>query len=526
MTEKTAGERPRRIYALTDIAPETQAYALARYSRSAASLQESVAWISGQKAADFLETFYFAYGHRSIADMAHVTLALENISVLAAIEVENEQLWDGQERSTRYQDFTKSRYVTPPELFDAPAALAEYNNAADILFAKYTALTRDLTGIFSEVLPPPPGMDADEYKRTVKARVLDITRTLLPYATKTSVGQVTSARVLERQLARLLASRYAEVRDIAAEMKEVCNRPAFSPLKVRVEAALNELIEKYPEAETALRELAQQVEPAAPAPTLVKYAHPSEQLANVERIARQAVGEYLAHLTPDNEYIVRLTEPDMPLVEAVAGLLYRYSDLAYAQVQSVVRNLSQAVITEIYEEAHQQRGKHDDWVREQHAGYGRIYDILLDAKAMQDFFRHRRCIQLRQEITPAHGWVSGADWFNLGLPPEAAQQAIGSGLTAAYDETLQNAADAVAKLATFSPPAADYLLPLGFKRRALFKMDDAQAAYIIETRSQGQGHFAYRQAACLMWDELQRVAPEVARWVRVVNFEGIDYFKR
>jgi hypothetical protein len=29
-----------------------------------------------------------------------------------------------------------------------------------------------------------------------------------------------------------------------------------------------------------------------------------------------------------------------------------------------------------------------------------------------------------------------------------------------------------------------------------------------------------------MWDELQRVAPEVARWVRVVNFEGIDYFKR
>src|SRR4051812_2276668 len=106
----------RRIYAVTGIAPETQAYALARYSRSAASLRESVAWITNQRAADFLETFYFAYGHKSIADMAHVTLALENISVLAAIEIEDEQLWDGQERSTRYQDFTKSRYVMPPEL--------------------------------------------------------------------------------------------------------------------------------------------------------------------------------------------------------------------------------------------------------------------------------------------------------------------------------------------------------------------------------------------------------------------------
>src|SRR6478672_709018 len=105
---KPAPSRERNIYAIVDIAPEAQAYALARYSRSAASLRESVAWITGQKAADFLETFYFAYGHRSIADMAHVTLALENISVLAAIVIEDEPLWDGQERSTRYQDFSKS----------------------------------------------------------------------------------------------------------------------------------------------------------------------------------------------------------------------------------------------------------------------------------------------------------------------------------------------------------------------------------------------------------------------------------
>src|SRR6476661_448684 len=138
---RPAPQRERNIYAVVDIAPETQAYALARYSRSAASLRESVGWISNQKAADFLETFYFAYGHKSIADMAHITLALENISVLAAVLIEDEPLWDGQERSTRYQDFTKSRYVVPGELDSLPEQKETFVSNADNLFTVYNALT-------------------------------------------------------------------------------------------------------------------------------------------------------------------------------------------------------------------------------------------------------------------------------------------------------------------------------------------------------------------------------------------------
>ena len=43
---------------------------------------------------------------------------------LAATEVEDEQLWDGQARSSRYQNFSKSGFVTPPELeSDADKAL-------------------------------------------------------------------------------------------------------------------------------------------------------------------------------------------------------------------------------------------------------------------------------------------------------------------------------------------------------------------------------------------------------------------
>src|SRR5271165_6223209 len=96
--------------------PEKSAYALARYSRSPDSIRDSFEWVRTHDSAKFLESFYFQYGHASIADLGHVVLCFEGVSELAATEIEDEQLWDGQARSSRYQDFSRSGFVTPPEL--------------------------------------------------------------------------------------------------------------------------------------------------------------------------------------------------------------------------------------------------------------------------------------------------------------------------------------------------------------------------------------------------------------------------
>src|SRR5271170_8112366 len=75
------------VFAVYGVEPEIQAYAMAKYSRSALSMKESLREISAQKAEKFLNTFYFQYGHRSIADLAHIALAVERLSILAAIEL-------------------------------------------------------------------------------------------------------------------------------------------------------------------------------------------------------------------------------------------------------------------------------------------------------------------------------------------------------------------------------------------------------------------------------------------------------
>ena len=112
-TETTLEKPAVEVFAVYGVEPEVQAYAMAKYSRSALSMKESLKEISSQKAEKFLNTFYFQYGHRSIADLAHIALAIEKLSILAAIAIADEQRWDGQERSTRYQDFKKSGAFIP-----------------------------------------------------------------------------------------------------------------------------------------------------------------------------------------------------------------------------------------------------------------------------------------------------------------------------------------------------------------------------------------------------------------------------
>ena len=174
------------VFAVYGVEPEIQAYAMAKYSRSSLSMKESLKEITLQKAEKFLNTFYFQYGHRSIADLAHIALAIERLSILAAIVVADEQRWDGQERSTRYQDFRKSGYYTPK--FHSESGASLYRETIESLFATYEKISQSTFEYLTSITPRPVEMKAEAYERTLRARAFDISRYLLPLATNTSLG--------------------------------------------------------------------------------------------------------------------------------------------------------------------------------------------------------------------------------------------------------------------------------------------------------------------------------------------------
>jgi thymidylate synthase ThyX len=495
---------------------------MAKYSRSAQSMLESIGELSVQRAEQFLNTFYFQYGHRSIADLAHLVMGVEDVSILAAIRVVDEQLWDGQERSTRYQPFKKTGYFIPDEL--TGEVRARYQAAGDALFAAYDDLTKRLLALLVERVERPDDMDPKTFERTLRARAFDVSRALLPLATITSLGQVVSARVLERQISRLLTDPLPEVQRIGAELKAACLRPAEQPLTQKRAAKIGAVSAAGGSSANgnglngahAHDEIDAEVLPAAP--TLVKYTAPSAYQQAAREALEALSTELLASLgEPDRSRAVELGEPSLPEDEAVATLLYRHDQdgHSYRQVQDVVQALTLEQKQAVLAAAVKDRGPHDgDLPRELQSGYAFAYDLLMDVGSFRDLHRHRRCVQIVQEPTAEHGAEPASDVFPRAFGTEIGRAALDAGIGDAYDRAVEAGLTASRDIAAEAPLAGQYLLPLATRIRALFKMDASQAVYISELRTGAGGHFSYRQIAWEMYEALRGRSPALAALAR------------
>jgi thymidylate synthase ThyX len=510
----SAPEPSVEVFAVYGVEPEIQAYAMAKYSRSALSMKESLKEITTQKAEKFLNTFYFQYGHRSIADLAHIALAIERLSILAAIVVADEQRWDGQERSTRYQDFKRSGYYTPK--FEDEASRALYRQTVDQLFVDYEHLSETMFQYLASITPKPADMKQEAYERTLRARAFDISRYLLPLATNTSLGEIVNARTLETQVAHLLSQPHKEVRDLGARLKKAALSPAYNANEESLRALVEEIRAVSPSlAGRAEQELLREVRVA---PTLVKYADPNPYEIATRRELQQAASELMKGAAIEPAPLVDLLDADPLEIELAATLLYGQCHYSYRQIRQVVEAAGEGRRREIIDLGLRHRGKHDELLRPFSSGQQFRFDILMDIGGFRDMHRHRRCVQIMQDFTTAHGYDT---------PPEIEA----AGIRASYESTMKRAEEAARQLSDAAGDEAQqnaqYAIPLAFRKRTLFKMDFAEAVYISELRTTPAGHASYRNVAYAMYEAAQKKYPALAKYFRVIDVrEPVDLLKR
>ncbi len=509
------------VYAVHGADPEVLAYAMAKYSRSALSMRESLAEISVQRAEQFLNTFYFAYGHRSIADLAHIAFAVERLSLMAAIVLVDETRWDGQERSTRYQNFMKSGWYFPDFGPDRESANL-YVETVEGLFGAYQRTTAAVLDALRDRVARPEAMKPEAYERTLKARAFDVARYLLPLATNTSLGQIVNARTLETQISRLLSHPMAEVRELGGKLRDAATGPAWN-VGGQAAAALTAEISALDPAlgDRAAALLTREVRTA---PTLVKYAEPNAYLMQTRTDLEQLAGELLSSVAIAPAPVVDLVERTESLeVELAATLIYWAGDHPYRQMRDLVGGLSEARVAEIIEVGLRHRGRHDEALRAFHAGAALRFDILMDIGGFRDMHRHRRCVQVKQGFTAKLGYETPESGDAAGLAE--------AGILAEYQATVDGAHSASGRIAAGAAPEAAqsalYLLPLATRVRCLFKMDFAEAQYISELRSAAAGHFSYRRVAWEMYLALERQHPSLAKHIRATDFtQPIDLLQR
>jgi thymidylate synthase ThyX len=171
--------------------PAINASTLAAYSRSSRSIPELLAYRKDKSisAEEVLDRVISDYNHDSVRGLGHLYVAMEGVDCITAMQFfYNHHLQDGQERSTRYQNYIKGgRQYAPYPMGDTTDSACYYEILDYWLdgYEYFYPLVKDYLADRFEV---------DSKHPALVPRTLDCVRYLIPMGVSTSVGAIQSGR--------------------------------------------------------------------------------------------------------------------------------------------------------------------------------------------------------------------------------------------------------------------------------------------------------------------------------------------
>jgi thymidylate synthase ThyX len=460
----------RDIYLLSsrDLPPETIAVAFAKTSRSPEPFREIAAGLTDEASAKFHERWVVGYGHASVAEHAVLHIAIENVSRLAMEAIESNRLASYTEKSTRYQRWDPGAFYVPPEL-DGHPLRDLYISTCRLLFESYAASLEPVRRAVQDAYPRRENERDEAWDRRIRSQYVDTCRFSLPAASLANVGLTANGRVLENAIRKWRSHPLQEVREIGEAVKAV---------------ALTEL------------------------PTLVKYAEPAPYLLETRSgftglqsgIPESEVDDWCVLLDYDRHGEDRV----------LAAALYRFGAMDYGSALERVRAADDAERKRLAESLLGSLARFDAPLRElEHTSY--TFDLVMDQGAYAEFKRHRMMTQSPQLLTAALGYAT----------PRRIQAA---GLEADFRQAMEAARRAWERLNEFDPDLAQYVVPNAFNRRVLATFNLREAFAFCELRSAPNAHFSIRKVAERVAEQIQRVHPLLAGYMRLPEetWQGVE----
>jgi thymidylate synthase ThyX len=194
------------------ITAEADAMLQALHSRSIGGVDAHLLKLAQRGAKQFMDTYYVGYGDKSIGDCGTATVFVEGVSMLAAKAIQDFQLYNGQESSTRYVDFSKQPFANP------------HGSAkgSDLLESLRTFHLEGLQTMKEELSRRHPRQESEEEKvwqKAINARAFDVMRSFLPAGAATNLAWHGELRQMADHLIRLRNHPLAEVREVAEALQ-------------------------------------------------------------------------------------------------------------------------------------------------------------------------------------------------------------------------------------------------------------------------------------------------------------------
>jgi thymidylate synthase ThyX/thymidylate kinase len=476
------------VYMFTDkISNATIAAGMARLSRRGDDMRVTILdEFAGKAGKDegLLKRVITAYGDDSVQQLTGIHFVIEGASNLLTKKLEWGRLAAYLEQSTRYIFFDqkdehgKFKYYTPTNLDDQMTKT--YNNSMNKLFEIYSDMVHKLTQYVRSNSQVPEEERDGAWKAATRAQACDAIRTVLPVATKSTVGVFASGQALESLIMHLQSDDSVEAqhtgeallkegRKVVPTFLERADRPDRGGAWVAYRAQTRKAIEKI-------------VDEDLKAPIKGEDSQPVE----------------LVDFWPKNEF------------DVLPHALYESSTLSLPQLEKTIREWSyqqkEDTLKAYIGERLNRRHKPGRSFEIPHY----TFDILCDYGIFRDLQRHRMVDSMEwQALSPHYGYET----------PKLVTEA---GLDTLFEECFDLSMQLYQKLwdAGFKNEA-QYATLLGHKMRWKFTMNAREAYHFIELRSSPQGHPGYRIIAQVIHQKIAEVHPLIAGGMIFVN-QGED----
>ncbi len=207
---------------LPKVTPELLASVLARYSRSNDGLDFLLSKVDLAQPDESIDRIlkFVDYGHASIGGLTGgLALALDGASMWLAYKLfEISQMADGQESSTRYIAMEATNLPPPAELGIPEDLTARWSDVMARAFAAYHAEYTRLDALGQaepDRVRVPLGAKSTVVTRLRKNFALDRARYFIPFATRTNIALVQSARMWAQTVKQLDSLPQPEARTAA-----------------------------------------------------------------------------------------------------------------------------------------------------------------------------------------------------------------------------------------------------------------------------------------------------------------------
>jgi thymidylate synthase ThyX len=428
----------------------------------------------GERAAGLYERVFMGYGDDSIAQVGGAHLACEWVSNVLTKLLQRGRLAAYLEQSTRYIPYDKPLDEATPHdapgrwrYYRDPALGSEYVEAMDELFAIYSRSLDDVQAWAAAKWPRGEDEPEAAWRRSIKAKSLDLLRGLLPAATLSHVGIFASGQAYEQLLLRMLASPLPEARAFAGMILEEL-RKVIPSFVARVE----------------------------------RPDRGGEWISYLER-RREATERWVARLGLD-----RRAEADRPSVELVhvdgseqdllAASLYEQAGIPEEEIRVRIdamdpRERGRLLADLVGERRNRRHRPGRGWEAVRYR-----FEIVSDYGGFRDLQRHRMLTCQWQRLSPDLG---------AGIPDEVRESGVGD----EYERALEISRAEFDRIeAAGLVEAAPYALCLGYRIRYVLDMNAREAMHVCELRSGREGHPTYRAVAQAMHEQIAGVHPAIA----------------